>query len=111
MPGSTYWHRPTEHRTVVILADRGHWGSEHPDAHTAGGYKVYLQLQVRIIIVGSIRKVEHLCPYRPVSIEVESLPRRQAIALPVDLSLATSRIKRSQRVSQEIGIGQVVEIA
>ena len=99
-----------EHHIVSILILRLNRRRQHPDPRRPRRDKLYLDLQLRIILIRSIRKIEHLHAHRPVAIEVERLTRRQPIAFPLHQSLALRHIETHERVCEEIGIRQVVEV-
>ena len=104
-------HGTSQHGALAVLARGSNGRGQHADAYTTRAHEVDLQLQVRVVVVSSIREVEHLHAHRPVAIEVERLTRRQPIALPVDQSLALRHVECRQRVCQEVGITEVTKVA
>ena len=64
-----------EHHIVFILRRRHDGRREHPDAGRPWRDKLDGKPEIRIVVVSSVREVEHLHPHRPVAIEVKGLSR------------------------------------
>ena len=92
---------------IVLRLDGG---GEHTYAGCPRIDELYLQAQLRVIVVGGIWEVEHLHAHRPVAVEVERLARRHTVAVPLYQSLALCCVKADERVGQEVGVRQVAEV-
>ena len=99
-----------EHHVILIVVLRLNGRCQHADAGRARRDELYAQPQRRIVLVSGIGEVEHLHAHRPEAIEVEGLTGRHAVALPLYQSLSLLSIEAHQRVGQEIGVRQVIEI-
>ena len=93
-----------EHHVVGILILGGNRRCQHPDTGCPRRNEFHLDLQLRIVHVGSIREVEHLHTNRPVAIEVKRLTGRQSVAFPLHQSLTLQGIETDDGVSEEIGV-------
>ena len=99
-----------EHHVLLIIALRLHGRRQHPDAGCPRRNPFHLDFQRRVVLVCSIRKVQHLHPHGPVAVQVKRLSRTHPVALPLHQSLALLGVERHQRISQEIRVRQVIEV-
>ena len=102
--------RVAQHHIVLVRVCRHYRRGQHADPHRPRRDKLYLNLQIRIVLVRRVGEVEHLHSYRPVAVQVESLARTQAIALPLHRALALGRIKGRKRVGKEVSVRKVAEV-
>ena len=99
-----------EHDIVSIGILRLHGCRQHPDSRRPWRYPLYLNLQRRVVLIGSIWEVQHLHPHRPVAVQVKRLARTHPVAFPLYQSLALLGIKTHKTICYEICIRQVIEI-
>ena len=87
-----------EHHIVSIVVFRHNRCRQHPDTGCPRRDKLYLDLQVWVVVIRRIGKVEHLHPYRPIAIQVKRLTRRHPVALPLHQSLPFCRVETDERI-------------
>ena len=91
-----------ERESLVFSTLRSILSKEKTDAGSLRRYELNGNAQVGVVVIGSIRKVEHQHPDGPVAVEVECLTGRHAVALPIDQSFTLCHVKRGERVGKEI---------